>query len=602
MLCGKLMMGFFTEGDALTSENVSITDEETEAPARPMIKLGRKRFGQYLIERNRITPKDLERALALQKQAGAKIGKILVDMGFLTEKDACQVLCEQLGYPYLDPEQIPDNPPDILELVTLKFLKVNHILPLSFNEETKSLHIAVEDPKNHVVLASLKTQVECSLQISLCTPSEIQDALERFFGDGVSQLEKIVDGVDQLNEDFDDVEHLKDLASEAPVIRLVNLIISRAVENRASDIHIEPFEKVLKVRYRIDGVLKEMESPPRGLAPAVISRIKIISKLDIAEKRVPQDGRLKMRILGKEIDFRVSTVPTLYGESVVLRLLDKESVALIALSSLGMSEDVVTDFTNIIGSPHGIALVSGPTGSGKTTTLYAGLNQLNDARKKIITVENPVEYQLEGVNQIHVNPKVGLTFASGLKTMMRQDPDIIMVGEIRDTETAEISIQASLTGHMVFSTIHTNDAAGAINRLLDMGIDDYLLVSTLLGVLGQRLVRVICPGCKEGFEPDVGYHKHIYNLVDDPTEALFYRGRGCKLCGGTGYKGRQGIYELFRMDDEIRHLIMQKPDIGAIRGLARKKGMRFMREDGWAKVLAGVTSVEELFRVTQEDF
>ncbi len=586
----------------MNTESAVETVEKEEVFIRPRIKLGRKRFGQYLIERNRITPKDLERALALQRESGTKIGKILVDMGFLTEKDACLVLCEQQGFPYIDPEDFPDNIPDILESVTLKFLKANNMLPISLDEEEGILHVAVEDVKNAVALDSLKFQMGCELKLSMCTATEIQDGLERYYGEGVSQLEKIVDDVDELDENYDDVEHLKDLASEAPVIRLVNLIISRAVEARASDIHVEPFEKVLKVRYRIDGVLKEMESPPRGLAPAVIPRIKIISKLDIAEKRVPQDGRLKMRILGKEIDFRVSTIPTLYGESVVMRLLDKESVALIELAQLGMAATLESEFKSLILNPHGIVLVSGPTGSGKTTTLYACLNQLNDTKKKILTVENPVEYQLEGVNQIHVNDKVGLSFASGLRTMMRQDPDIIMVGEIRDTETAEISIQASLTGHMVFSTIHTNDAAGAINRLLDMGIDDYLLVSTLLGVLGQRLVRLICNDCKESYLPDVGYHKYIYKLVDDPTEVLFYQGRGCKSCGGTGYKGRLGIYELFKMDDEIRHLVMEKPDLGSIRALARKKGMRLLREDGWSKVLAGSTSVEELFRVTQEDY
>ena len=588
----------------MTTQTSTDTLEENEVPEkkRPTIKLGRKRFGQYLVERNRISAKDLERALSLQRESGTKIGKILVDMGFLTERDATLILCEQLGYPFFDMENLPENLPDILEKVPLKFLMSNHILPLSLDEDKSLLHIVVEDPNNPVALEGMRVQLDCDFQISMGTPTEIQDALERFFGEGISQLEKIVDDVDDLNENYDDVEHLKDLASEAPVIRLVNLIISRAVEARASDIHVEPFEKVLKVRYRVDGVLQEIESPPRALAPAVISRIKIISKLDIAEKRIPQDGRLKMRILGKEIDFRVSTVPTLYGESVVLRLLDKESISIIELSSLGMNPHVEKDFQHLIKNPHGILLVSGPTGSGKTTTLYASLNLLNDSKKKILTVENPVEYQLEGINQVHVNEKVGLNFASGLKTMMRQDPDIIMVGEIRDTETAEVSIQASLTGHLVLSTIHTNDAPGAVNRLLDMGIDDYLLVSTLLGVLGQRLVRKICDDCQQSYSPEVGFHKHIYKLVDDPTEVKFFRGAGCKNCGGTGYRGRRGIYELFVLDDEIRQLIMQKPDITQLRGLARKRGMRLLRDDGWTKVLNGTTSVEELFRVTQEDF
>ncbi|CAM2067587.1 type II secretion system ATPase GspE [Sulfidibacter corallicola] len=578
----------------------SAEQETPEVVERPTIRIGRKRFGQYCLERNRISAKDLDRALALQEESNTKIGKILVDMGFLTERDCCQILCEQLGYTFLDPEQYPENVPDILEKIPVKFLIVNTILPLALDEEDNVLKIAVEDPNNLVPLNGLRELSGFELDIVMSTPTDIQDALERYYGEGISQLDKIVDDVDEMNENYDDVEHLKDLASEAPVIRLVNLVISRAVEQRASDIHIEPFEKSLKVRYRIDGVLKEIESPPRALAPAVISRIKIISKLDIAEKRIPQDGRLKMRVLGKEIDFRVSTVPTLHGESVVLRLLDKESVALIELARLGMPAYVEKDFRDLSANPHGIVLVSGPTGSGKTTTLYACLNMLNDSKKKILTVENPVEYQLEGINQIHVNDKVGLTFASGLRTMMRQDPDIIMVGEIRDAETAEVSIQASLTGHMVFSTIHTNDATGAVNRLLDMGIEDYLLTSTLLCVLGQRLVRVICDGCKEGYLPDMGFHKHIIKLVDDPTSVHFYRGTGCKACGQTGYTGRLGIYELFKLDDEVRHLIMSKPDTAQLRALARKKGMRLLREDGWHKVLKGVTSVEELFRVTQE--
>jgi general secretion pathway protein E len=573
---------------------------ECEIPARTGIRLGRKKFGQYLLERNRLSAKDLERALALQAGSGTKIGKILVDMGFLTERDCCLILCEQLGYPYLDPENYPDSGPE-LEGVSLKFLKSNHLLPLVWDGEKRLLDLAVEDPANHAALQALSSHLNCSFELRMTTPTDLLDTLELWYGEGATQLEKIVDGVDGLEENYDDVEHLKDLASEAPVIRLVNLIISRAVENRASDIHIEPFEKSLKVRYRVDGVLKEVESPPKALAPAVISRIKIISKLDIAEKRVPQDGRLKMRILGREIDFRISTVPTLYGESVVLRLLDKESISLIDLGRLGLAPDVKGAFESMCRHPHGIVLVSGPTGSGKTTTLYAVLNSLNDARKKILTVENPVEYQLEGVNQIHVNEKVGLNFASGLRTLMRQDPDIIMVGEIRDAETAEVAIQASLTGHMVFSTIHTNDAPGAINRLLDMGVEDYLLVSTLHGVLGQRLVRLICAECKSSYLPDSGFHRHILKLVDDPTAVHFSRGLGCKACAGTGYHGRLGIYELFQLDDEVRHLIMQKPDVSQIRALARKKGMRLIREDGWVKVLAGLTSVEELLRVTQEN-
>ena len=398
--------------------------------------------------------------------------------------------------------------------------------------------------------------------------------------------------------DDDNVDHLKDLASEAPVIRLVNLIISRAIELQASDIHFEPFEKSFLIRYRIDGVLHDMEAPPKNLQAAIISRIKIMSKLNIAERRLPQDGRIKLRVLGKEIDFRVSTLPTLFGESVVMRILDSESITF-DLHSLGFPTDNLTNFEDLISRPYGIMLVTGPTGSGKTTTLYSALNQINSPDKKIITVEDPVEYQLHGVNQIHVKPAIGLTFSSTLRSILRQDPDVVMIGEIRDAETAEISIHAALTGHLVFSTLHTNDAPGAITRLLEMGMENYLVSSSLQGILAQRLVRVICSHCREEYDatpemlpelPVSPYARGVPRLA---------RGKGCEQCANTGYRGRSGIYELLMVSDEIRQIILSQSDSRALKDQARAQGMQTLREAGWQKVLEQVTTGSEVIRVTQ---
>jgi general secretion pathway protein E len=418
---------------------------------------------------------------------------------------------------------------------------------------------------------------------------------------------RIIEGIDDvsfgtLSDEIEDVEQLKDLASEAPVIRLVNLLMSKAVESRASDIHIEPFEKDLKIRYRIDGILHDVESPPKKLKAAVISRVKIMAKLNIAERRLPQDGRIKLKVLGKDIDLRVSTLPTMYGESVVMRILDKSNTALYDIRRLGFPEDSLRDFTALIRRPHGIVLVTGPTGSGKTTTLYSALDTINLPDKKIITIEDPVEYQMDGVNQIQVHTQIGLTFAAGLRHIVRQDPDVIMVGEIRDLETAAIAIRAALTGHLVFSTLHTNDAPSAIARLVDMGAEDYLIASSLLGVLAQRLVRVICPHCKVEVFPvpemldEFGYRRG--NGRGEPDR--FFEGRGCERCSNTGYIGRLGIYELMLMNDDLRKLTVGKADSNQLRKKAVESGMRPLRDDGWLKVRQGSTSIAEVLRVTQD--
>src|SRR5437762_731150 len=456
------------------------------------------------------------------------------------------------------------------------------------------------DPLDIETQNTIRLRSGLALRVFMASESEIQEQLNRLYGDEENSGEKLIETLgDALVGDDENIEHLRDLASEVPVIRLVNLIISRAVESRASDIHIEPFEKDLRLRYRVDGVLHNMDAPPNALRAAVISRIKLMAKLNIAERRLPQDGRIKLKVLGKEIDLRVSTLPTLYGESLVMRILDRSNTSLIDLRRLGFPQDLYEKVCQMTSKPHGIFLVTGPTGSGKTTTLYSALKRINIPNRKIITIEDPVEYQMDGINQIQVNPQIGLTFGMGLRHIVRQDPDVIMVGEIRDLETAEIAIRAALTGHLVFSTLHTNDAPSAITRLVDMGAEDYLIASSLLGVLAQRLVRVICPHCKVEVFPvpemldEIGYKRA--NGRD-----RFFEGRGCERCSQTGFIGRVGIYELMGMNDDIRKLTIGKADSNVIRKKALESGMRSLRDDGWLKVRQGLTTISEVLRVTHD--
>ncbi len=555
------------------------------------------------MDRGLVSEDEVKTALNVQKTSHDKIGKILVDLGALSDKDLIQVLGPYLGVPVMREEDWPKVP--ILEnTFSTKFMRQNKFVPVNLLEDG-TLVVAMNDPLDYATLDSIRLYTgHQKLQVTLAGDTEVQDLIEKFYGNQSTTLGRIVEGFEEgdmeaLGEEIDDIEHLKDLASEAPVIRLVNLLISKAIESRASDIHIEPFEKDLKVRYRIDGILHDVESPPKKLKAAVISRIKIMAKLNIAERRMPQDGRIKMKVMGREIDLRVSTLPTLYGESVVMRILDKSNTQIYDLNKLGFAADTFAMFENLITRPHGIILVTGPTGSGKTTTLYGALTKINLPDKKIITIEDPIEYQINGINQIHVNPQIGLTFAAGLRSIVRQDPDVIMVGEIRDLETAEIAIRAALTGHLVFSTLHTNDAPSAIARLVDMGAEDYLLTSSILGILAQRLVRVICSDCKAQLENDPAFLKEI-GMNRNGESNVTYQGRGCKECSGTGYMGRIGIFELMLMDDDIRHLTITDADSNALRKLAVQNGMRGLREDGWNKVRAGLTTVSEVLRVTQE--
>ena len=561
----------------------------------------RKRFGEELLEKGVVSEEELNTALNLQKQSGEKIGKLLVDIGAVSETDMVVHLSAHLRVPHVTAEDLPQVPA-LENTFSVKFMRECRFVPLRA-EGSEELTVAMADPQDWSTLDAIRLYSGGrAVNVLLARESEILDVIENFYGNQASTLGRIVEGIeDEMGgsaEDSDDIEHLKDLASEAPVIRLVNLVISRAVESRASDIHIEPFERDLKVRYRIDGILYDVESPPKRLKAAVISRIKIMGRLNIAERRLPQDGRIKMKVLGKDLDLRVSTLPTMYGESVVMRILDKSNTQIYDLEKLGLSEQVYGEFEKLILRPYGIILVTGPTGSGKTTTLYGALTKINLPDKKIITIEDPVEYQMDGINQIHVNPQIGLTFAAGLRSIVRQDPDVIMVGEMRDLETAEIGIRAALTGHLVFSTLHTNDAPSAIARLIDMGAEDYLLASSILGVLAQRLVRVICPHCKEEQRLESALLKEIGSPVSNLDTVC--EGKGCKECGQTGYKGRLGIFEFMSMNDEIRRLTIASSDSSQLRKAAIQNEMLALRDDGFNKVKAGITTVAEVLRVTQD--
>ena len=489
-----------------------------------------------------------------------------------------------------------------LENLSVKFMKQSVFIPLAL--ENNLLEIAIADPYDCYTIDALKLSYDLDIKVFKGSKEEILEGIDRLYGSGSQSIETIIEeahrDVHELKIDKEEgIENLKDLASEAPIIRLVNRLIVNAVEIKASDIHFEPFETYFRIRYRIDGVLHEIEKPPLRLQSAIISRVKIMAKLDIAERRLPQDGSIKLKILDREIDFRVSTIPTLYGESLVMRVLDRESLAF-DFQELGFSEDVFKSYMELVKQPYGMILVTGPTGSGKTSTLYTTLTVVNSVEQKVITLEDPVEYQLPGVNQIQVKPKIGLTFAKGLRSIVRQDPDIILVGEIRDSETAEIAIQSALTGHLLFSTLHTNDSAGAISRLLDMGVEHFLLSSTLLGVLAQRLVRVICPHCKSVVHPEQRLVELVGLTPEELSKTVFYEGKGCEECHHTGFKGRKAIFEYLAVDTAIRREIVKKSSSDEIKRVAAASGMRTLRQDGWEKVKAGVTTISEVLRVTLE--
>jgi general secretion pathway protein E len=566
--------------------------------ADPALAPADERIAAALAARGRLKDNDLVRAQRLQAEAGGSLCSLLVRLGLVSERDMAEAASDVLGLPLLSARDCPDAPPENVSL-SLRFMKQQSACPVG--EDAHGIDLLVADPQDGYAADAVALATGRPVRVRVGLRSEIADLIERYYGQGRSAMGTIVENIgdEGAGGDEDDVEHLRDLASEAPVIRLVNLVIQRAVELRASDIHIEPFENRLKVRYRVDGVLEEAESPPANLTAAVISRIKIMAKLNIAERRLPQDGRIMVRVQGKELDLRVSSVPTAHGESVVMRLLDRESVVL-DFKALGFTDEFLSQFVHVLEQPHGILLVTGPTGSGKTTTLYAALSQLNTPDVKIITVEDPVEYQIEGINQIQVKPQIGLDFAHALRSIVRQDPDIIMIGEMRDLETSRIAIQSALTGHLVLSTLHTNNAAGGITRLLDMGVEDYLLTSTVNGILAQRLVRTLEPTHAERYEATPEVIEEFGLRRFQPSGPIhLWRPRPSPL-SLSGYLGRGTIMEFLVMNDDLRRLVMQHAGMGEIEEAARKAGMRTMYEDGLVKAMQGITTIEEVLRVTQE--
>ena len=558
-----------------------------------------KRLGEIFVAGHGIAPQTIEEALSAAAKSGKRLGETLLAAKAISETQLAEALAAQQGLPCLT--GIPsDTPAELLALIPIGYAKEYRIYPLGRDE--KGLRLAMADPLDSRPLNDLAVLTGERIRVTVAPAAEIVAAINRGYEGRAEQAREVVEeigGDTQLVRGLEPAD-LLDTSDEAPIIRFVNSLITQGYKERASDIHIEPFETEVVVRYRIDGILYEVLRPPRQAQASIVSRIKIMSGLNIAEKRLPQDGRFRVRIAGKDLDVRVSTLPTAFGERVVMRLLEQSS-SVPSLEDIGMDAGILEQTMRMIGKSHGIFLVTGPTGSGKTTTLYAALSRLNNQEKNIITVEDPIEYQLTGVGQIQVNPKINLTFAAGLRSILRQDPDVIMVGEIRDGETAEIAVQSALTGHMVFSTLHTNDAAGALTRLVEMGIEPFLAASSIVGILAQRLVRRICPDCRESYKPSPEMLREMGLTQAVPADALFYRGKGCPRCMDIGYRGRTGIYELLTMDEEIRDLLLRNKDAAGIKAAAVARGMLTLRDAGLAKALRGETTIEEVLRVTQEE-
>ncbi|MBN2372537.1 type II secretion system ATPase GspE [bacterium] len=590
----------FTEGDE--NHLFRHSGERRDPGFSDEINPGIKCLEGILLEEGLVSEEELDRAKSRQKEKGESLIQALCAL----EPDTEEMILKALGARFHIPYQATikqDIDPSLIEGIPFHFVKKNRIIPI--NRIDGTIRVAIYNPLELQPLDDIRLLTGCRVEPVLCPIDEIMDAINRIYHHAPESAEKMVQDLDKtdlglITEIGEEPKDLLDLANEAPIIKLVNLILVQAIKDRASDIHIEPFEQELRVRYRIDGVLHDTLTPQKRYHTAIISRIKIMSKMNIAEKRLPQDGRIRIRVADKEIDIRVSTVPTAFGERVVMRLLDKHG-SMLHLEELGMSGYTLKKMNDIIHHSHGIILVTGPTGSGKTTTLYAALTKINFADKNIITIEDPIEYQLDGIGQIQVLPKINLTFSNGLRSILRQDPDVIMVGEIRDLETAEIAIQASLTGHLVFSTLHTNDSPGAITRLIDMGVEPYLVSSSVIGILAQRLVRLICKNCKEAYIPDPEAIMEIGIKPEDIPNNTLYQGKGCDECKNTGYRGRTGIYELLMMDDRIRHFTMQRSESNIIKREGIRRGMTTLRQDGTAKVIAGLTTIQEVLRVTQED-
>ena len=556
-----------------------------------------KKLGQILVEQGKLSERDVERSLLAQVEMGGLLGQVFVKLGLVSELDVAQALSRQLDIPLLAADDYPQEPLQA-DGLSQDFIISNHVVPVAITDAGVAFVATV--PQDPFLAKALGMALDRPVSLSLGLESDIMKVLQ-FYLEEAAGANSALDDTFSGQSDDDFIEHLKDIASEAPVIRLVNQIIHRALDMGASDIHIEPFEDGIHLRYRVDGVLQPFSDPPAAqLAPAIASRIKLLSQMNIAERRLPQDGRIMTRVKGHELDLRVSTIPTVHGESIVMRVLDRDSIKL-SLSLMGFSDHTLERYQELLSRPHGVLLLTGPTGSGKTTTLYASLASLDSDALKIITVEDPVEYQLQGVNQIQVQAQIELDFARSLRAILRQDPDIIMIGEIRDAETAKIGVQSALTGHLVLSTLHTNTAAGAITRLEDMGVERYLITSSVNGVLAQRLLRTLCEHCKAPVTMDAlaieqtGLRRYV-----DADSCTVYRAVGCEHCMNTGYSGRTGIHELFVLDDDIHQVIMTGADATQLHATARDLGMTTLYEDGLRKVLQGVTSMDEVLRVTRD--
>lgn len=557
-------------------------------------------LGEKLIQKGLISSRELDLGLKEHQKTGQFIGTTLVKLGFIREEELYHVISEQLKIPYVKIKDLSITP-EVFEKLPAKYVCHYKLIPVKFERDV--LTVAITDPLDIRTLDDLRLLLGCDVVGVLASESDINEAIRRYYGIGAETIEEIVDTGDMAEEialQTQKTEDIEDLAEDASIIKFVNQILVQAVKERVTDIHIEPYENELKVRYRIDGILYDLPVPAnvKFFHSAIVSRLKIMANLDIAERRLPQDGRINIKVGEEELDLRISILPTQFGESIDIRLLSGKM--LYSLENLGFSRSDLEILEKLIKRPHGIIFVTGPTGSGKTTTLYSCLSKINDKDKKIITIEDPIEYQLNGITQIQIHPRIGLSFAAGLRSMLRHDPDIMMIGEVRDFETAEITIRVALTGHLVFSTLHTNDAAGGITRLLDMGIEPYLVASSVESFIAQRLVRLICPKCKIEKKPD----KEILNefgIEDSADNALIYEGKGCESCKFSGYRGRTAIYEVLLMNEEIRELVLRRASSDQIRKKGLELGMRTLRMDGWEKIKKGLTTITEVIRVTKED-
>jgi type IV pilus assembly protein PilB len=562
----------------------------------------RKRLGQILVSMGKVKPGQVEEALAIQKEKGGAIGAVLIDLGYCEQADVTAALAIQMGMRRVELDEL-EIPPEVIEKIDAMTARSYSVIPIEF--DVGRLTVAMADPNNFRALDELRTLLGYEVVAAVADPAAVVRSLDKYYAQAES-VEQVIDELGSTaewiaeHEDNIDLEDIRAMSESQPVKKLLNLVLLAAIRDKASDIHFEPFEDEFKMRYRIDGVLYEMVPPPRHIALAVASRIKVMANLDIAERRVPQDGRIELTVGGKPVDLRISVLPTMFGESVVMRVLDRTQVEL-DITKVGLREDEQKTVDELIHFPNGIVIVTGPTGCGKTTTLYSALSAINSPEIKIITTEDPVEYDIEGLIQVQINADIGLTFARCLRHILRQDPDVILVGEIRDLETAQIAIHASLTGHLVFSTLHTNDAPTAITRLLDLGLEPYLVTATLEAVVSQRLVRRICTHCRAEFEPTEDMLWELELTPEEVRGRTFYFGRGCDLCNNTGYKGRTGLFEIMRMDDLLRDLILQHSSTNVIREEAKKRGMRTLRDAGLMAIYDGVTTIEEVIKATVTD-